>query len=66
MVTRLLLAAAVLALVPQEPKLKANSYKDKALPALEADKGHWLNVAEPPSAETLKGKPVLVVFTSLH
>jgi len=64
MIPNLVAAAVALALLAQE-KPKANSYKDKPLPALEADEGHWLNSEKAPSMEALKGKPVLVVFTSL-
>ena len=56
----------MLAILPLFQESKGpNSYKDKALPKLEGEKEQWLNVTEAPSWEKA-GKPVLVVFTSLH
>ncbi len=42
-----------------------DSYLGKPVPVLTGGKEDWLNVREAPNLEGLKGRAVLVVFTSL-
>ncbi len=51
----------------QDPVSKRpyNSYLGKPVPALTGGKDDWLNVGEAPKLDGVKGRAILVVFTSI-
>lgn len=51
----------------QDPELErpCNTYLGKPVPALSGGKDDWLNAREAPSLDGVKGRVLLVVFTSL-
>jgi len=48
-----------------ESERPCNSYLGKRVPALSGGKDDWLNAREAPSLDGVKGRVLLVVFTSL-
>ena len=49
----------------QDPPKKPESLKGKEPPKLSSEKGTWLNADKPPTLAKLKGRAVLLVFTSV-